>query len=265
MSLIHNEIDYLQTVLRETFRLCIYSQSLSESQRRSLDESYNILLDAHFGHFRERILTQTYSRNAPSVPDVAPSSFPQVVVTKSEQQHQPPTLVVGETLFEPAPVKIKQESTNVKNCTVNLSDAVEAIVLDDEQGQGNEETVEEVVEEVEEEEEVAEEEVVEEEEIAEEEEEVVEEDEEEIAEEEEVVEEDEEEVTEEDEEEVAEEDEEEVVEEEEEVVEESEIVKIGKKKYFVGIKSRTVNVYIDDETMGETLGQLKDGKIIPLA
>jgi type IV secretory pathway VirB10-like protein len=255
MSLLHNEIDYLQTVLRETFRLCIYSQSLSESQRRSLDESYNILLDAHFGHFRERILTQTYSRNAPSVPDVAPSSFPQVVVTKSEQQHQPPTLVVGETLFEPAPVKIKQESTDVKNCTVNMPDVVEAIVLDDEQRQGNEETVEEVVEEIEEEEEVAEVEVEEEEIVVEEEEEeeVVEEEEEVVEEEEEVVEEEEE---------VVEEEEEETVEEEEE---ESEIVKIGKKKYFVGVKTRTVNIYIDDETMGETLGQLKDGKIIPLA
>jgi hypothetical protein len=48
----------------------------------------------------------------------------------------------------------------------------------------------------------------------------------------------------------------------EEEEEETEVMKIGKKKYHVGVISKTVYQFIDEETMGETLGTLKDGKII---
>jgi hypothetical protein len=44
--------------------------------------------------------------------------------------------------------------------------------------------------------------------------------------------------------------------------EETEVLKIGKKKYHVGVISKTVYEFIDDETMGETLGTLEGGKII---
>jgi len=40
------------------------------------------------------------------------------------------------------------------------------------------------------------------------------------------------------------------------------VLKIGKKKYHVGLTSRTVYQFIDDAHMGDTLGTLKDGKII---
>jgi len=50
--------------------------------------------------------------------------------------------------------------------------------------------------------------------------------------------------------------------EEQEEYEETEVLKIGKKKYHVGLTSRTVYQFIDDDTMGEELGTLKDGKII---
>lgn len=44
--------------------------------------------------------------------------------------------------------------------------------------------------------------------------------------------------------------------------EETEVLKIGKKKYHVGVISKTVYEFIDEETMGETLGTLEGGKII---
>ena len=44
--------------------------------------------------------------------------------------------------------------------------------------------------------------------------------------------------------------------------EETEVLKINKKKYHVGVISKTVYQFIDEETMGETLGTLKDCKII---
>jgi len=52
-------------------------------------------------------------------------------------------------------------------------------------------------------------------------------------------------------------------EEEEEVEESMEIVKIGKKKYFVGDVTKTVYVYVDEESAGEELGVLQNGKIVP--
>lgn len=58
--------------------------------------------------------------------------------------------------------------------------------------------------------------------------------------------------------------EEEPVEEQEEVEDEEdlEVVQIGKKKYHVGVTSRTVYMYIDEESAGEVLGTLKNGKIV---
>ena len=53
-----------------------------------------------------------------------------------------------------------------------------------------------------------------------------------------------------------------VEEEEQDDDEETEVVKIGKKKYHVGVISRTVYQFIDEETMGDTLGTLEGGKII---
>jgi hypothetical protein len=44
--------------------------------------------------------------------------------------------------------------------------------------------------------------------------------------------------------------------------EDTEVVKIGKKNYHVGVTSRSVYAFIDDETMGEMLGVLKNGKIV---
>jgi hypothetical protein len=51
-------------------------------------------------------------------------------------------------------------------------------------------------------------------------------------------------------------------EEQQEEDEETEVLKINKKKYHVGVISKTVYEYIDDETMGEALGTLEGGKII---
>ena len=48
----------------------------------------------------------------------------------------------------------------------------------------------------------------------------------------------------------------------EEEDEETEVLKINKKKYHVGVISKTVYEFIDDETMGEALGTLENGKII---
>jgi hypothetical protein len=61
--------------------------------------------------------------------------------------------------------------------------------------------------------------------------------------------------------------EEEVEEEEEEVEEvedeeETEIKLIGKKKYHVGVISNAVYKYIDDDSAGELLGTLTNGKIV---
>jgi len=63
------------------------------------------------------------------------------------------------------------------------------------------------------------------------------------------------------EEEVEEEEEEEEVEEVEDE-EETEIKLIGKKKYHVGVISNAVYKYIDDESAGELLGTLTNGKIV---
>jgi hypothetical protein len=49
---------------------------------------------------------------------------------------------------------------------------------------------------------------------------------------------------------------------EEEEDEGTEVVKVGKKKYHVGLVSRTVYEYIDEDSMGEALGTLTNGKII---
>jgi hypothetical protein len=69
------------------------------------------------------------------------------------------------------------------------------------------------------------------------------------------------------EEEVAEEEEEaaEAEEEEEEadVEEDYDVEKIGKRRYFVGQTTRKVYERIDAETIGEYLGFLRDGKIVP--
>jgi hypothetical protein len=56
--------------------------------------------------------------------------------------------------------------------------------------------------------------------------------------------------------------EEEAEEEAEEADEGTEVVKVGKKKYHVGLVSRTVYEYIDEDSMGEALGTLTNGKII---
>lgn len=57
---------------------------------------------------------------------------------------------------------------------------------------------------------------------------------------------------------------EEPVDEEEEDDEETEIITLGKKKkYHVGVRTRTVYEFLDEETMGEVLGTLRDGKIVP--
>ena len=56
--------------------------------------------------------------------------------------------------------------------------------------------------------------------------------------------------------------EEEAEEAEEEEDEGTEGVKVGKKKYHVGLVSRTVYEYIDEDSMGEALGTLTNGKII---
>jgi hypothetical protein len=57
--------------------------------------------------------------------------------------------------------------------------------------------------------------------------------------------------------------EEEIEAEEVEDEEATEVVKIGKKNYHVGVTSRSVYAFIDDETMGEMLGVLRNGKISP--
>ena len=49
---------------------------------------------------------------------------------------------------------------------------------------------------------------------------------------------------------------------EEEEDEGTEVVKVAKKKYHVGLVSRTVYEYIDEDSMGEALGTLTNGKII---
>ncbi len=71
------------------------------------------------------------------------------------------------------------------------------------------------------------------------------------------------------EEEAEEEEAEEEVEEEEEAEEEDdeamEVVKIGKKNYFVGEHSKLVYVYINDEEAGDCLGKYVNGKIVPAA
>ena len=56
--------------------------------------------------------------------------------------------------------------------------------------------------------------------------------------------------------------EEEAEEAKEEEDEGTEVVKVGKKKYHVGLISRTVYEYIDEESMGEAMGTLTNGKIV---
>jgi len=85
----------------------------------------------------------------------------------------------------------------------------------------------------------------------------------EVVEEEDENEEDEGEVVEETEEDEAEEDEAE--EDEAEEAEETEIQTIRKKKYHVGTTSQIAYAYIDDETMGEEVGVVKDGRVVPRA
>jgi S-DNA-T family DNA segregation ATPase FtsK/SpoIIIE len=153
---------------------------------------------------------------------------------------------------------VEEEETVEEEDVVEEEEAEEAEEVEEE-----EEVVEE--EEVEEAEEVVEEEEAEETEEAEEAEEVEEEEEaEEVVEEEEaeeVVEEEEVEETEEAEEVV---EEEEVEETEEAEDEEMEIIKIKKKQFFCGAKTRKVYAYIDDETAGDCIGIYVDGKITSL-
>jgi cobalamin biosynthesis protein CobT len=52
-------------------------------------------------------------------------------------------------------------------------------------------------------------------------------------------------------------------EEAEEEEESMEMIKIGKKKYFVGESSKSVYVFINDEEAGDCLGKYVDGKIVP--
>jgi len=68
--------------------------------------------------------------------------------------------------------------------------------------------------------------------------------------------------------EIVEEEEEEVEEEAEEEAEEAdesmEVVKIGRKKYYLGEISKKVFVFVNDEESGDCLGKYADGKIVPL-
>jgi hypothetical protein len=43
-----------------------------------------------------------------------------------------------------------------------------------------------------------------------------------------------------------------------------EVVKIGRKQYFVGETSRHVYIMEDEETAGDCLGKYVNGKIVPL-
>ena len=63
----------------------------------------------------------------------------------------------------------------------------------------------------------------------------------------------------------AENEEDEVEDEEAEEDEETEIQTIRKKKYHVGTTSQIAYAYIDDETMGEEVGVVKDGRVVPRA
>jgi hypothetical protein len=52
---------------------------------------------------------------------------------------------------------------------------------------------------------------------------------------------------------------------EEEEAEVTEIQTIRKKKYHVGKTSQIAYTYVDDETMGEEVGIVKDGRVVPRA
>ena len=161
---------------------------------------------------------------------------PNVVVTKDEPEIK--TVVVKNAVVNNAVISEEDnddDSAIVRDLNLGDGDDIESVVPEESEHEATE--AEEEVEEAEEEVEEAEEEVEEAEEEVEEAEEEVEEAEEEV------------------------EEAEEEVEEEEEGME---IIKVKKKTYFCGEHSKKVYEYIDDESAGDCLGVLKDGRIVPL-
>ena len=179
---------------------------------------------------------RSFHVNSPTLV-IHPESNVDVVVTKEEPVVKNEIKNVYVNSVIPSVVQATVIASKQTSDVIGLVDDNDTVEVDEEEGEVEVEEEEEEVE-------------------AEEEEEVEVEEEEEV----EAEEEEEEEVE-------AEEEEEEVEAEEEEEEEEEamEVVKIGKKNYFVGETSKMVYVYVNDEEAGDCLGKYVDGKIVPVA
>jgi hypothetical protein len=275
MNSVQYDIQNLKETIRNIFRLTIYCNIPNNPKIDEICNTFDNLLD---------VITPKFMIN--SVVKTEQDLSPQVIVTKT----CPPTLVIEERseLFESygilpkikvsqkvenlVPVHVKEkelecemsviyEANKKTELEINEEETVakdEEVAEDDEEVVMDEEVAEDDEEVAEDDEEVEDEEVEDEEKIAEDKEVVMDEE----VEDEEVEDEEVKDKEVEDEEEVSEDDEEVVMDEEVED-EEMEIVKLGKKRYHVGMKSRTVYIYIDEETAGDELGILQNGKIVP--